>query len=679
MSENFIDGPMLEMYLFEMDQGIEQLEAAVLSSEKSSNFSPDSINEIFRIMHTIKGASAMMCFTSIATFAHHIEDLFYFIREQNSLQLECSVLSDLVFEGVDFIKVELQKVKNGDEAEGDTSMLIRKIQEYLTRLKQQNQTTDDSEHCIMPQQQDAAEVHQDLISSTYKNAYKATVYFQEGCEMENVRAYSIIHKLNDIADEISFQPEDIIDDDDTVMIIREQGFQIYFKTKMNYEEMHIFFHQTVFLNDLELEQLEKDQPIELSAPVLTSAKESPVTTTGEKGETNSAINQSIISVSVTKLDQLMDLMGEMVISEAMVTQNPDLVGLQLDSFQKAAQQLNKITKELQDIVISMRMVPLTTTFHKMHRIVRDMGKKLSKEICLQLSGEDTEVDKKIIEHLADPLMHLIRNSIDHGIEPTEQRIAAGKSKAGNISLLARNNGSDVLVIIQDDGKGLNKEKIVKQARLHGLLTKPENELTDKDIYALIFLPGFSTNESVTEFSGRGVGMDVVVKNIEAVDGTIFVDSVEGQGTIFTMKIPLTLAIIDGLNINVGLSRYTIPINAIKETFWPKVNDLICDPEGNELIMVRGQCYPVLRLHNYFKVTTNVTELTDGIMIMVEQDEKSSCLFVDKLLGQQEVVVKALPLYLKNTSKVKGISGCTLLGDGSISLIIDVNDLMSRTI
>ena len=440
-----------------------------------------------------------------------------------------------------------------------------------------------------------------------------------------------------------------------------------------------FFHQTVFLNDLELEQLEKDQPIELSAPVLTSAKESPVTTTGEKGETNSAINQSIISVSVTKLDQLMDLMGEMVISEAMVTQNPDLVGLQLDSFQKAAQQLNKITKELQDIVISMRMVPLTTTFHKMHRIVRDMGKKLSKEICLQLSGEDTEVDKKIIEHLADPLMHLIRNSIDHGIEPTEQRIAAGKSKAGNISLLARNNGSDVLVIIQDDGKGLNKEKIVKQARLHGLLTKPENELTDKDIYALIFLPGFSTNESVTEFSGRGVGMDVVVKNIEAVDGTIFVDSVEGQGTIFTMKIPLTLAIIDGLNINVGLSRYTIPINAIKETFWPKVNDLICDPEGNELIMVRGQCYPVLRLHNYFKVTTNVTELTDGIMIMVEQDEKSSCLFVDKLLGQQEVVVKALPLYLKNTSKVKGISGCTLLGDGSISLIIDVNDLMSRTI
>jgi two-component system, chemotaxis family, sensor kinase CheA len=328
------------------------------------------------------------------------------------------------------------------------------------------------------------------------------------------------------------------------------------------------------------------------------------------------------------------------------------------------------------MVMSIRMVPLSTTFQKMHRIVRDMSKKLGKEVNLELIGEETEVDKNIIEHISDPLMHIVRNSIDHGIEKSEDRVARGKGEVGTITLEAQNSGSDVIVTIRDDGKGLYKEKIYTKALENGLITKKQEDLSDKEIYNLIFLPGFSTKDSVTEFSGRGVGMDVVVKNIETVGGSVSIDSAEGIGTTITLKIPLTLAIIDGMNIRVGKSRYTIPITAIKESFKPKEKDILKDPDGNEMIMVRGQCYPIVRLHEMYKVRTEVTEFIDGIFVMVEYDEKTLCIFADELLGQQQVVVKALPSYIKNTKKVAGLAGCTLLGDGSISLILDIGGLIN---
>lgn len=366
-----------------------------------------------------------------------------------------------------------------------------------------------------------------------------------------------------------------------------------------------------------------------------------------------------------------------MIAEAMVTQNPDLKGLELNNFEKAARQLRKITSELQDTVMSVRMVPLAGTFQKMNRTVRDMCKKLNKEVQLLLIGQETEVDKNIIEHISDPLMHLIRNSIDHGIEMPDEREAQRKPRLGTITLEAKNVGGDVLIIIRDDGEGFNKDRILAKAREKGLIQGSEEEVTDKEIYNLVFLPGFSTNENVTEFSGRGVGMDVVVKNIEAVGGAIAADSVPGKGTTITLKIPLTLAIIDGMNIKVGDARYTIPTTAIKESFRPKMTEVIVDPDNNEMMMVRGQCFPILRLHDIYHVQTEVTHFTEGIIIMVEQDNKTLCIFADELIGQQQVVVKALPMYIRNTKKVRGLAGCTLLGDGSISLILDIGGLMIR--
>ncbi|MBE3101780.1 MAG: chemotaxis protein CheA, partial [Firmicutes bacterium] len=675
---------------FETNQLIEQLEQSILSSEQSSCYTQPAINEIFRIMHTIKGSSAMMMFENIASLTHSVEDLFYYLREEKPQNVDCSALSDLILEGVDFIKVEIEKIKNGDDADGDACPLIDNIKEFLLILKQDNSSDTPTEDV---KQVDTDKQHyyvrQDKsIDPMYKNTFKAVIYFEEGCEMENIRAYSVIHNLNAITDMVYHIPQDLIDTDSSLEVIRREGFLVYLKTDCSYETMHEIFMQTIFLSDLGLIQLDNDDELmQFSEVQQVIVKGDPIqmptihnqgndyNEQGSKDIQTASTQQSIISVAVAKLDKLMDLAGEMVIAEAMVIQNPDLNGLELGNFQKAARQLHKITSEMQDMVMSIRMVPVATTFHKMHRIVRDMSKKLGKEINLRLIGEETEVDKNIVEHISDPLMHLIRNSIDHGIEPPEDRQINGKLQAGTVTLEARNAGSDVLIIVKDDGKGLNKEKILQRARENDLLHKPENEMSDKEIYDLIFLPGFSTKEDVSEFSGRGVGMDVVTKNIGTVGGSVSVGSIEGIGTTVTLKIPLTLAIIDGMNIKVGNSCYTIPILSIKESFRPKDNDIITDPDGNEMIMVRGQCYPILRLHEYYAVKTDITEFTKGILIMVEAESKVLCIFADELLGQQQVVVKVLPNYIKNTRKISGLSGCTLLGDGSISLILDVGGLV----
>jgi len=682
LSGQFSNEPMLDMYIFETSQNIEQLEACILSSEKTSCYTEVAINEIFRIMHTIKGSSAMMLFNNISLLAHSIEDLFYFLREEKPKDIDCSTLSDLIFEGVDFIKVELQKIKDGNKADGDSSLLIEKIKEFLEPLKQQNPSKNESEKSAFKQPPHYYIASENKSSLSNFNYFKATIFFEDGCEMENIRGYTIVHNLKEFAEDIYYLPNDIIDNDDSVEVIRKEGFKVFVKTDKSYEAMNDFFNQTIFLKELEFIQLEdKEEFLQFNDSSQTIIKDNPVKVpqlhSEEQERTTNFTNQSIISVNVAKLDKLMDLVGEMVIAEAMVTQNPEVRGLQLDNFQKAARQLHKITSELQDMVMSIRMVPLSTTFQKMHRIVRDMNKKLGKEVQLELIGEETEVDKNIIEHISDPLMHLVRNSIDHGIETMEDREIIGKPKAGKVTLEAKNSGSDVFIIVKDDGRGLNKEKILERARKNSLLTKPVDEMTDKDIYNLIFLPGFSTKDNITEFSGRGVGMDVVVKNIETVGGMVSIDSTAGVGSTITTKIPLTLAIIDGMNIQVGNSRYTIPITAIKESFKPKEADLIRDPDGNEMIMVRGQCYPIIRLHQVYKVKKAITEFTEGILIMVGQDEKNFCLFADKLLGQQQVVIKTLPNYLKKIKKIQGIAGCTLLGDGSISLILDTSRLANK--
>lgn len=683
MSEETSNEPMLDMYIFETSQFINQLETIILDNEEANSYSEEIINEIFRIMHTIKGSSAMMLFNDISTLAHSMEDIFYFFREQKPQEVDYSSLSDLLLNSIDFIKVELQKIKNGDEVDGKSSELINENKEFLKLLKECNGEVTDKEIVEGSfKQQYYIEANKEANYSG-ANSYKAVIFFEDDCEMENIRAYTVVSNINEFTEEVYYLPSDIIENDDTAKVIREEGFKVFLKTDKTYEEVEKVLNQTVLLKKFDLTSLEDDEefkkftkPNEKIIEKSIIKKPEVVTQKAEKENHTPAAVQEIISVNVKKLDKLLNLVGEMVIAEAMVVQNPDLNGLQLDNFQKSARQLHKITSEMQDIVMEIRMVPLAITFHKMNRVVRDMKKSLNKEVKLKLIGENTEVDKNIIEHIGDPLMHLVRNCVDHGIESKEEREKAGKSIEGTVTIEAKNSGSYVIVTISDDGAGLNKDKLLEKAQQNGILTKPKEEMTDREIYNLIFLPGFSTKEKVTEFSGRGVGMDVVSQNLSEIGGQVYVDSNEGQGSTFTLKIPLTLAIIDGMNVRVGNSYYTIPIANIKQSLRPRESDVIRDIEGNEMIMMRGECHTIIRIHEMYDIKTEVRKLSEGILIMVNQDGKTVCIFADELVGQQQVVIKALPEYIRKFKKVSGLSGCTLLGDGNISLIIDVGGLIS---
>ena len=383
--------------------------------------------------------------------------------------------------------------------------------------------------------------------------------------------------------------------------------------------------------------------------------------------------QQAIRVDLEKLDKLLDLVGELVISEAMVANNPDLRGLQLDRFEKAVLQLDKITRDIQEVAMSMRMIPLSGTFRKMVRLVRDLAQKANKKVTLEITGEETEVDKTIIEQISDPLVHLIRNAVDHGIESAEERLAAGKPETGRVSIEAKHSAGEVWIVVEDDGKGLDRDRIFNKAVEKGLLRSEDRDLKDEEVFKLIFEPGFSTAEKVSSISGRGVGMDVVKRNIEKLRGKVDVRSRPGSGTMFAVRIPLTLAIIEGMVVKVGQNRYTIPINSIKESLQPKEGQITRTPDNLELVSIRGELLPVIRLHELYQVSSNFRRLTDGILIVVENEEKKCSLFVDEVIGQQQIVIKGLSSYLGH---VKSISGCAILGDGDISMILDIDDLIN---
>lgn len=656
--------PMLDMYIVEMNQLLEQIEQSVMDSEQEGGFE-DSVDEIFRCMHTIKGNSSMMLFNNIASLSHAIEDLFDYIRQDKPDNLDINTVTDKVLDGLDFIKEEVAKIDQGKEDDGDARWLIENIRNYLKSIKGniEEDTSKDEEnqqyYIASSNRESTDEIEINLDEEEAKETFKAKMYFEDGCCMENIRAYTIVHKMKEFSQIVEYTPADIVENEDSAIDIIENGFEVVFETIKSEKFIKEIFDNTAFLEDYKLEKLEEldreEEKLEISETP-KSEKSSP---------RKSSSKESTINVQVEKLDLLMDLIGELVISEAMVTRNPELDGLKLDNFHKSTLQLRRITGAIQDAVMSVRMVPISLTFQRMNRIVRDMSRTMDKEVELEIIGAETEVDKSIIDSISDPLMHIIRNSLDHGVE-----------KRGKIILEAKNTGGDIHIIVRDNGRGLNKDKITKKAIEQGLIDKEESNLTDKDIYSLILKPGFSTKESATEFSGRGVGMDVVVQNIENVNGSIEVDSKEGVGTTTTIKIPLTLAIIDGMIIKVGNSMFTVPITSIKESFRPKEEELIKDPDGNEMIIVRGKSLPIIRLNEIFKIETKIKNISEGILIVMESDSDTVCIFVDSLIGEQQVVVKPLPSYM---NKVEALTGCTLLGDGSIALIIDVKGLINKYI
>lgn len=693
---------LVEAFIYETSGLLDELDEILLESEKAKNISEDNINMIFRITHTIKGSAAMLEFAEMSTLAHAVEDVFYIIREDPSkLDLVFDAIFDLVFQTSDFLRKEIAALQTSSYTPADPSALVEQLHVQAAIMKGEAEAsaqTQSAAPAAAPAAPEAAAPVQQEQSAAPAGtgALRVRVHFDDGCQMENMRAFMLISQLKGCCTSVESIPAKPETDSNLSAEIIKNGLLLICHPADSEDEVLKTIEESLNIKSYEVEAEESETQEAPSAPAAAEAGSAkpaapasapkPVSSGAEavqKGTPVSSpkvgVKQSLISVNQSKLDRLMDLVGEIVTAESMVARDPDLNGLRLDHFTKSIRELRKLTDELQDVVMSIRMVPLHGTFQKMSRIVRDMAKKLDKQAELVTFGGDTEVDKTINDAIADPFMHMIRNSMDHAIEHPDERVKKGKPAVGKVTLSARNVGGEIHIDVADDGCGLDPKKILAKARENGLLTKPESEYTDKEIFQMIMLPGFSTNKEVTEYSGRGVGMDVVRKNIEKVGGSITIHSEFGKGTTFTIKIPLTLAIVDGMNLAVGNTVFTLPITSIKQSFKPTgPEQIIHNANGTEMIMVRGECLPILRLHKMYQIDAKHSDIMDGILIQVENSSSSACIFADELLGEYQVVVKPFPTFFnKYDLKSQGLSGCSILGDGTVSLILDANALINN--
>lgn len=685
-----MDSSILDAYLYEENNLLDQLDEMLVADEKNGDFSADDVNEIFRIMHTIKGSSAMMEFNSISTIAHHIEDVFFYIRDKGIETLDPEhkkELFNLMFRSEDYLRSEIEKVEQGVPLSTDIDAFSNEINSFLKKISGTAPAQPEASQAAPATSGAAAP---SSLPDDKDAACFFHVFLEEGVGMENLRAYMIVNAVKECDVNFRFYPSDMETDQDTSQTIAENGFFLAFNSREDASKVEGILKTQNHIRSYELVDDPKAAPAPTVETKKVSPSKSPASTASSPDTaakkvapqlTHTPVKQNLISVNLMKLDSLMDIVGEIVITESMVTSSPELNLLprdNRDNFMKSARQLRKLTNDLQDIAMSLRMVPISGVFQKMNRIVRDMKQSLGKDVRLTIVGEDTEVDKTIVDNIQDPIMHIVRNSMDHGIEETAQeRIAAGKDPQGEIVLSASHTSSEVVISVKDDGYGMDPQKILEKARSKNMLTKPDSEYSQKEILGLIMLPGFSTNTTVTEYSGRGVGMDVVKKNVESLGGIVSVSSTYGEGTTISMKIPLTLAIVDGMKVTVGDSIFTIPIANIRQSFKVKADQVIKDEYGNEMVERVDHFYPIVRLHSFYHLPTEVTQMEDGILLWVEANDRSYCLFVDDLIGEQQVVVKPLPAFLSEFNlKDHGITGCTIMGDGNISIILDILSLYS---
>ncbi|WP_373601454.1 chemotaxis protein CheW [Paraclostridium bifermentans] len=705
-----------EFYVQENMQLLEQLEEILLVGQLGQ----PEIEEIFRAMHTIKGSSAMMGYDSLTKLTHSIEDVFDEIRNGRELSSnKWEELIDVVLASIDFLKEEILKVQDGLFPDASIDELHERVSKLLVEDDIENENSNNELN---------TEVHEECKSEVITkedgdNCFCVKIFFETGCGMEGIRSLGVATMIDSICSFIKTIPEDLESDCDDV--IAKDGFTLYIKTKEDSDSIKQCICETMFLKDFEVtevtdenelesmfgivkeenateevkeeivvtkEEIKDEVKQEIVAEQKAEEKEVPVEEikkdinnnvkvkkqNEEQSQSHNHNKNSYLTVNISKIDTLMNLVGEIVTTESMVEKQSQLENFDSDNFEKQARRLHQLTNELQDVVMSIRMVPISSTFTKMQRVVRDMSRKTGKSVDLKLIGEQTEVDKNILENISDPLMHMIRNSMDHGIETPEERKQTTKPEKATVTLEAKNTGGDVVIVIKDDGRGLNKEAIIKKAIEKGITNKSIDEISDKEAYNFILAPGFSTKEAVSEYSGRGVGMDVVYTNIRKLRGSITIDSELGKGTMFILRIPLTLAIVDGMKVKIGNEIYIIPSLNIKEVFRQGSYEIVKNPNGEEHSIIRGNCYKIRRLSNMLEM--NNTNSDEGVMILVESEMGNVCIIVDSIIGQQQVVIKPVPPLLTQFNKVHSyISGCSILEDGSISLILDVNTIISNQI
>jgi len=553
---------MLETYLEECEQALEQVQQLVLQQKDKPCFEKESINEIFRSIHTIKGISAMMMFDEITKISHKLEDILGYIRESQNQQYTSADLAEQILKVTNFINDEMNKIANGEDTDGKSAEYAASLEEFLNKIrddKQEKETEIEKNTYEEPQQ-----FYIPPKTSGISNFYKIHLTFRENLDLANVHAYKIVHSLKEIAEDMIYEPEDIISDDNTADEILKKGFDILLQTQKKEEDLHSILKTGYAITQVEIISgtakeyckgfAEAEEKVEEPVKGITVGRtyvpgdfviESKEPGKGKKLAKDRMERTSYIRVDVKKMDQLLRLMEELSASQNALLGCKDLrvPGLSLDNFDKAAQQMLNTSAKLQNVIMGMRMMSLSNTFQRMNRIVFETARQLGKEIDFEMAGEETQLDKNVVEHILAPLMHIVRNSVDHGIEMPQERETAGKGRKGKIFLAAELEPGRVRITVEDNGRGLSREKILEKARRQGIISEFEEKqlYTDKDIYQLITLPGFSTKEEITEYSGRGVGMDVVVSNLQEIGGTLEIESVEGKGTKMRMYIPNTMA------------------------------------------------------------------------------------------------------------------------------------------
>ena len=676
-----MDNQYMDMFLDESHEHLQSLNEGLLRLEENME-EISVVNDIFRNAHTLKGMSATMGFAKIAELTHEMEDVLDLVRKEQ-LKLNEDIM-DTLFKCLDSLEQMVDSVGNG-EAEDvvDVSDLVAKLSSISKGTPPpaaapaagdasggagSDLGIDDIDLDVMKKAKDAG-----------MNVFHVKVTLMESCVLKAARSVMVMHALDEIGDVIKSVPPA----EDLEQEKFERSFDIVVATASDAEAVTNAVDTVSEIEDIGVEELDPDalaKPAEpapaAAAPAAAAAAPkkaaAPAKKEGAKAAAPKKQHQSqSVRVDIEKLDTLMNLMGELVINKVRLEQ----IGQthRMSDLMETLEQMDRVTGDLQNIVMKVRMVPVSAVFNRFPRMVRDVSKELGKEINLTIEGEETELDRTVIDEIGDPIMHLLRNSLDHGVESPDAREAKGKPRVGEVGLIARHEGNNVVIMITDDGAGIDASKIRRKAVEKGMITQDEaDRLDDADAVRLIFLPGFSTAEQITDISGRGVGMDVVRSKIEALSGHVDVETHIDEGSVFKIKLPLTLAIIQAMLVRVQEEMYAIPLTSIDSTVNIEPTD-IQTIQNKEVIVLRGEIIPIVRMEEALQVP-HVKDSEELFVVVVHAGEAKAGIVVDNLIGQQEIVIKTLGNLFAG---LKLFGGATVLGDGRVALILDVATMIQQ--
>jgi len=682
----------LSMFIEEAKEHLQTLNEQLLVLEKEPD-NNDAINEIFRAAHSLKGMSGTMGYVKMQRLTHKMEDVFSEIRD-GKVQVNAELV-DLLFQCLDELSKYLDNIiASSDEGSESNEQLPELLSSFVNNSGAApapvNQAATLTATATATAEASATEEkfrtlkiadhEKKAISKAYelgKHVYGLTVHISENCILKAARAFLVFKTLEEYGDVIKSSPE--------VQEIEDErfdfDFSVFFVTGESEEKIKKVVMNVSEIQNVEIgviENIKTEQSVEKEEHASEAAKKETATATKSTAKQNSVGSKQVVKqsvrVDVEKLDNLMNSVSELIIAKnGLASISATEVELQnRTEFNEQIEYLERITTELHQSVMKVRMVPIESVVNKFPRMIRDLSKKLNKKMELHMTGEDTELDRTVVDQIGDPLQHLLRNSADHGLENNEARIAAGKPEVGSIFLNAYQEGNNVVIEVGDDGGGINIEKVKKKAVEKGLVSEEQAEnMLDKDAVDLLFKPGFSTADTISDVSGRGVGLDVVKTNIEALGGDIEAHTKRGEGSNFIIRLPLTLAIIQALMVELGNEKYAIPLGSIQTIEDIPVSDIMY-VQSKQVINLRGTVIPLLDLDEMLDVTKPEGTPESITVVIVRKGERLAGLIVDNLIGQLEIVIKSIGKYINNS---KMISGATILGDGEIALILDVNSMM----